>query len=79
MFNSIQEQPSSNPPYREQHNRLLRFPDVRERVGLCRSQIYSLIAQDRFPPPIKLGARASAWSELEISEWIDERIAQSRQ
>lgn len=60
-------------------NRLLRFPAVQDRVGLCRSQIYSLIAQHRFPPPIKIGARASAWSEIEVSQWIDERISESRQ
>jgi prophage regulatory protein len=60
-------------------NRLLRFPAVQDRVGLCRSQIYSLIAQHRFPPPIKIGVRASAWSEIEVSQWIDERISESRQ
>lgn len=65
---------------RHEHlNRFLRFPELQDRVGLCRSQIYNLIAQDRFPPPIKLGARASAWSEIEVSLWIDERIAESRQ
>lgn len=54
---------------------LLRLPQVRAQTGLSRSEIYRRIAID-FPAPIKIGARASAWSSVEIEGWIAERIAQ---
>lgn len=59
--------------------RLLRWPEVQARVGICRSHAHALAAEGKFPKPIKLGkgARASAWSESSISLWINERIAES--
>ena len=57
---------------------LLRFPAVKERVGLSRAAIYLAIAKGTFPPPIKLGERASGWIDSEIDQWIDARIASSR-
>jgi prophage regulatory protein len=58
--------------------RLLRWRDVQPRVGICRSQAHALIQQGSFPAPIKLGARASAWLETEIDQWIESRITASR-
>ncbi|MEE2749373.1 MAG: AlpA family phage regulatory protein [Pseudomonadota bacterium] len=37
-----------------------------------------MIHEGTFPAPVKLGARASAWIESEINEWIESRIAASR-
>lgn len=61
-------------------NRLLRWPEVRDRVGFCRSQAYKLIDKGKFPKPIALveGGRSIAWIEIEIQEWIDQRIADTR-
>lgn len=55
---------------------LLRLPAVKARIGLGRSSIYNRIAEGTFPAPVSLGARAVAWPEHLISEWIAERIAQ---
>ena len=55
---------------------LLRLPQVKARTGLSRSELYRRIAAGSFPSPIKIGARASAWSSVEIERWIIERIAQ---
>jgi prophage regulatory protein len=55
---------------------LLRLPEVKSRTGLSRSELYRRIAIGNFPAPIKIGARASAWSSVEIECWIEERIAQ---
>lgn len=60
------------------NERILRWPEVHQRTGICRSNAYKLIGEGRFPPPIKLGVRASGWIESEIICWIDERISQSR-
>lgn len=54
---------------------LLRLPEVCRRTGMRRSSIYRDIGTGGFPAPVKLGERASAWPEHEISAWIAERIA----
>lgn len=54
---------------------LLRINQVRERVGLSRSEIYRLMALQRFPRPIPLGERARAWDADEIELFVQARIA----
>ena len=58
--------------------RLLRLPAVQQLTGLSRSTIYQLSAVGDFPAPVKIGSRASAWISLEVSDWIEARISQSR-
>lgn len=61
------------------NDRILRWPETRLRVGLCRSQVHKLVAQNKFPAPIKLGGcRASGWLESEVNSWLEDRIAESR-
>ena len=60
------------------NNRILRWPEVQKRVGICRSHAHQLVAQNKFPSPVKLGNRASGWIEAEINEWVEKRIAESR-
>ena len=55
--------------------RLIRLHDVQSLTGLGKSQVYSLANAGRFPAPIKLSERCSAWSENEVRAWIAERIA----
>ena len=54
---------------------LERLPQVKARTGLSRSEIYRRTADGRFPAPIKLGERASAWNAVEVDSWITARIA----
>jgi len=66
----------NNPNAREQDALTLqRLPEVKARCGLSRSEIYRRIAAGDFPKPIKLGERASAWAEHEVTAWIASRIA----
>lgn len=62
----------------EKHPRFLRLAEVRNRIPYSRSTIYQLIAQGKFPKPINLGARAVAWLENDIDDWIAGRIDSSR-
>lgn len=55
--------------------RLERLPAVLARTGLSRSTLYRLVAVGRFPPPIKLSQRASAWDAGGVDRWIADRIA----
>ncbi len=58
--------------------RMLRLPDVLQKTGLSRSQIYRLITLGAFPTQIRLGERTSGWIESEIDGWLAGRIALSR-
>ena len=53
---------------------LLRLPQVCARLGLGRSAIYDLVKRGELCPPIKLGARASAWPASWIDQFIADRI-----
>ena len=54
--------------------KFLRISDLKEKVGLSRSQIYKLIADGDFPKQDKLGERISVWSESEIEEWMRRKV-----
>jgi len=58
---------------------ILRLPDVLQTTGLSRSTVYLRVSEGTFPKPISLGGRAVGWLEHEVQEWIDRRIAASRQ
>ena len=50
--------------------RLLRLPEVMDRVGLRRSAIYQRMSEGRFPKCRSLGPKCSVWVEAEINAWI---------
>ena len=52
----------------------IRLPEVRQRVGMSKSQIYKLIAQDQFPKPVKVRRRISCWVVAEVEQWVQEQI-----
>ncbi|WP_239467249.1 helix-turn-helix transcriptional regulator [Rhodoferax koreense] len=41
-------------------------------TALSRSTIYRRVAEGRFPAPVHLGGRASAWSSATLQQWIDD-------
>jgi prophage regulatory protein len=53
----------------------LRRTAVEAVTGLSRSTIYELMARGEFPRPVKLTARAVAWPESKVAEWLAERSA----
>lgn len=48
---------------------------VEEITGLSRSTIYDLMAKGQFPRPVKLTAKAVAWPESAITDWLATRAA----
>lgn len=58
--------------------KILRLPQVCEVTGLCRSMIYQLEADLRFPQRVKIGVRAVGWLDKEVNAWLSRRIALSR-
>jgi len=53
--------------------RLIRLPEVVEKVGLGKSTVWLWVKQHKFPKPIKLSARVTVWKESDINKWIEER------
>ena len=51
--------------------KILRRRDVEEQIGLGCSTLYSLMAEGKFPKPIKIGRRAVGWLESDIIDWIE--------
>jgi prophage regulatory protein len=58
--------------------RILRLQQLKERTGLSRSTLYSLIKVGQFPAPIQLGARAVGWLSTDVESWIASRIKASK-
>lgn len=57
--------------------RLLRLPEVMDRVGLRRSAIYQRMNEGRFPKCRSLSPKCSVWVEAEINSWIQTVVEQS--
>ncbi len=55
--------------------RLLRMAEVEREVSLERSSIYRLIREGSFPRQIRVGKRASRWSQTAIDDWKIEKMA----
>lgn len=58
--------------------RILRLPDVIDRVGLKRAAIYQYVDRGLFPKQINLGPRAVGWLEHEVDAWVLARIEVTR-
>jgi prophage regulatory protein len=54
--------------------RLVRLPEVLHRTGLSRSTVYRRVELGQFPKPYPLSSRIVAWSEVEIDQWIADRL-----
>ncbi|MGF6665004.1 putative DNA-binding transcriptional regulator AlpA [Paraburkholderia atlantica] len=59
-----------SPASRSRAPQLLRLADVKARTGLSRTTIYRFIADGKFPRNFPIGARAVAWLESDVTQWI---------
>jgi prophage regulatory protein len=70
-FSKQADQPiglADNPP-----PSFLRMPMVMRMTGLARSTIYRLVAEKKFPGPVKLSDRAVAWRREDLILWSEGR------
>ena len=56
-----------------ENGRILRLPQVLERVSLSRSTLYKMIARGEFPRAVQLGQRSTGWLHEEVDAWLDSR------
>jgi len=59
----------------ETADRILRKPEVSDRVGLSTTAIYLMEREGQFPKRFRIGARAVGWRESDITAWINSRSA----
>lgn len=52
---------------------LVSLKRVRELTSLGKSTIYRMIAENRFPRPVKLSERRVAWRETDLINWLEDR------
>lgn len=55
--------------------KLLRYEQVKERVGYSRQYLGVLERAGKFPLRIAIGPKSVAWLESEIDEWINSKRA----
>jgi len=55
-------------------DRLIRFTEARETLGLSKSTMYRLIERNALPRPVKIGA-LTFFSQRELQSWIAEKLA----
>jgi prophage regulatory protein len=56
--------------------RMLSLTELKEVKGIkfSRQHLHRLIADGRFPKPVKLGLNTNGWPEKEIDEYLQARI-----
>lgn len=53
--------------------RIIRLPEVLDRIGMSRGSIYRLMTLGRFPKSVKLSERAVGWRESDLNDWLASR------
>ena len=56
--------------------KVIRRREVEARIGLAGSTIYAMMADGKFPRPVKIGRRAVGWIEEDINNWLRNKITQ---
>ena len=70
---------SQSPPEVQEHAAeaptalFIRMAVVMRMTGLGRSTIYRLMAEDKFPSPVRLAKRAIAWRRIDLERWSEGR------
>jgi predicted DNA-binding transcriptional regulator AlpA len=57
---------------------VMRLPEVCKVTGLGRSMIYQLESQREFPARVRLSARAVGWVDIEVRQWLAQRMHNRR-
>jgi len=55
--------------------KLIRYPKLKEKVPLSRSQIWRLEKAGKFPKRIQISDNSVGWDEADIEGWLQSRKA----
>jgi prophage regulatory protein len=53
--------------------KILKLPELQERVALKKTAIYGLMSAGLFPRPVQLSLRAVGWRSSEVEAWLESR------
>lgn len=54
--------------------KIIRFAELKQKIGLSRSTIFRLEKLGQFPQHISLGSKSVGWLLSQIESWIAERL-----
>jgi prophage regulatory protein len=57
--------------------RIIRLPQLLDKIGVSRSSAYLLFGTPDFPKKICLSTRCVGWLESEIDQWIESRATKA--
>ncbi len=57
--------------------RLLRIPEVLDRVAMSRSTWLRAVKAGTAPAPLKISPGVAVWTESQIDSWIDSRVGEA--
>lgn len=60
-----------------ENERFLSLPQVSDLVGLPPRSVKKLVGEGDFPKAIPITSRTHVWRELEVREWMAERVAEA--
>jgi predicted DNA-binding transcriptional regulator AlpA len=60
----------------QNHRRALRQRELLQLIGVSRSQLYRMVANDQIPQPARISVGCKVWDSREIDAWLDERFAE---
>lgn len=52
----------------------IRRKALEAKLGLSCSTIYAMMAEGKFPRPIKIGRRAVGWRDTDIQAWVRSKV-----
>lgn len=55
------------------HERILRLPEVCQRLGVGTTTIWRWAKQGTLIPPVRIGQRSVGWRESDLNDWIKGR------
>ena len=64
-----------------QNNKAIQFyrlSQLKEKLSVSRSSIWSWVKDGSFPKPIKLGKNCTAWNSEDVHAWVQSRIDLSK-
>lgn len=61
--------------FNSNRERAIRLPEVKRITGLGTTTIYELMGQGKFPKNFSTSAKAKAWLESEVQDWLSRRAA----
>jgi prophage regulatory protein len=54
-----------------QIDRIIRRPELLKVTGLSAATLYRLMAEDRFPKPVRLSDNAVGWRATAVFSWLE--------